>query len=256
MTLSPHLRALLQALFVTLLWSTSWVLIKFGLKDDIPALTFAGLRYTLAFLCLLLLLAHRRASLRALPRRDWGRLLVFGLLFISFTQGMQYLALDHLPAITTSLLLSFTAVLVALLGIIFLNEQPSPLQWAGIALYLCGVLVYFYPVNIPTGQVLGLVFALLCVLGNALSAIFGRSVNRTEFIPPLTVTVISMGIGALVMLGIGGATQGLPTLSLKSWAIIGWLAVVNTAFAFTVWNLTQRTLSAVESSLINNTMLI
>jgi len=32
--------------------------------------------------------------------------------------------------------------------------------------------------------------------------------------------------------------------------------VVNTAFAFTVWNHTLRTLSASESSVINNTMLV
>ena len=41
--LSPQFKAVLQALFVTFLWSTSWVFIKFGLVD-IPALTFAGLR--------------------------------------------------------------------------------------------------------------------------------------------------------------------------------------------------------------------
>ena len=41
-------------------------------------------------------------------------------------------------------------------------------------------------------------------------------------------------------------------------ALVGqwWLAVVNTALAFTLWNLTQRTLSAIETSIINNTMLI
>jgi drug/metabolite transporter (DMT)-like permease len=56
---------------------------------------------------------------------------------------------------------------------------------------------------------------------------------------------------------IGGiAVQGLPELSLQSVLIIGWLAVVNTAFAFTLWNHTQRTLPAIESSIINNTMLI
>ncbi|MDL1890548.1 DMT family transporter, partial [Nitrospirales bacterium NOB] len=64
--ISSHMRAVLQALFVTLLWSSSWVLIKQGLKD-IPALTFAGLRYTLAFLCLLPL-AARRGDLRTLRR--------------------------------------------------------------------------------------------------------------------------------------------------------------------------------------------
>jgi drug/metabolite transporter (DMT)-like permease len=36
-TLSPHVRAVLQALFVTFLWSTSFVLVKIGLQD-IPAL--------------------------------------------------------------------------------------------------------------------------------------------------------------------------------------------------------------------------
>jgi drug/metabolite transporter (DMT)-like permease len=33
------------------------------------------------------------------------------------------------------------------------------------------------------------------------------------------------------------------------------MAVVNTAFAFTLWNRTLQTLSAMESSIINNTML-
>ena len=36
----------------------------------------------------------------------------------------------------------------------------------------------------------------------------------------------------------------------------GWLAVVNTAFAFTLWNHTLRTLTAIESNVMNNTMLI
>jgi drug/metabolite transporter (DMT)-like permease len=38
--------------------------------------------------------------------------------------------------------------------------------------------------------------------------------------------------------------------------IITWLAVVNTAFAFTLWNHTLQTLDAFESSVINNTMMI
>ncbi|MEZ4516648.1 MAG: EamA family transporter [Chloroflexota bacterium] len=51
-TLSPHTRAVLQALLVTFLWSTSWVFIKLGISD-IPPITFAGLRYFLAFLVLI-----------------------------------------------------------------------------------------------------------------------------------------------------------------------------------------------------------
>jgi drug/metabolite transporter (DMT)-like permease len=54
----------------------------------------------------------------------------------------------------------------------------------------------------------------------------------------------------------GILTQGLPHLSPLNWGIVAWLAVVNTAFAFTLWNHTLRTLPAMESSIINNTMLI
>ncbi|MCC6804988.1 MAG: DMT family transporter, partial [Anaerolineae bacterium] len=54
----------------------------------------------------------------------------------------------------------------------------------------------------------------------------------------------------------GIAAQGMPTLSADNWLIIVVLALVNTAFAFTLWNHTLRTLTATESSVINNMMLI
>ena len=38
--------------------------------------------------------------------------------------------------------------------------------------------------------------------------------------------------------------------------IIAWLAVVNTALAFTLWNLSLRHLGAGESAVINNTMML
>jgi drug/metabolite transporter (DMT)-like permease len=256
-TLSPHLTAVLQALFVTFLWSTSWVLIKIGLQD-MPALPFAGLRYTLAFLCLLpfALRRDRLAVMRGLPRRLWPQLLILGLLLYSVAQGAQFLALAYLPAVTVSLLLNFTSVIVALLAAFFLAERPGVWQWLGISLFLAGVAVYFYPVELRGGELFGLGVAVVCVLANAVSAVLARGVNRSGDVDPLTVTVVSMGIGSLVLLLAGLALQGMPQLTLTHWAIIAWLALVNTAFAFTLWNLTMRLLTAVESSILNNTMLI
>jgi drug/metabolite transporter (DMT)-like permease len=49
---SQHAISVFQAVFVTVLWASSWVLIKLGLRASLPALTFAGLRYTLAFVFL------------------------------------------------------------------------------------------------------------------------------------------------------------------------------------------------------------
>jgi drug/metabolite transporter (DMT)-like permease len=45
-------KAIFLAILVTTIWSTSWILIKIGLRE-IPALPFAAMRYSLAFLILL-----------------------------------------------------------------------------------------------------------------------------------------------------------------------------------------------------------
>ena len=255
MFFSPRWRAILQALLVTFLWSTSWVLIKYAL-DEIPPLTFAGLRYTLAFVILLPGLWRHRAKVRALSIGEWGRLAVLGLVFYTMTQGGQFLTLTHLEAVTFSLLLNFTSVLVAFFGIVALREVPSRLQWGGIAIFIAGVLLYFLPASGSGERVLGFALAGFTVCANAAATVLGRSVNREKTIPPLVVTAVSMGAGAIPLLGIGLAVQGLPPLSPAGWGIIAWLAVVNTALAFTLWNRSLQRLSAVESSMINSTMLV
>ena len=252
-----HIAPVLQALFVTFLWSSSWVLIKLGL-EEIPALTFAGLRYSLAFLILapfVLGIGELRKSLIDLSTDGWLRLVALGLLFYTLTQGAQFVGLVYLPAVAVSLFLSFTPALVALMGIPLLGETPTPLQWGGMLVYLLGAMVYLLPVEIPLA-VAGLAAAVIGLVANAGSSVLGRFVNRDENLHPLVVTVVSMGVGAAALMVVGLASQGLPQLSGRSWGIVVWLAVVNTALAFTLWNHTLRRLTAVESSLINNTMLI
>ena len=252
---SPRSRAILLALFVTFLWSTSWVLIKFGL-DDIPPLTFAGLRYFLAFLALIpaYVRSNSKTPVRELSRFDWWYLIGLGLIYYTVTQGTQFLALSFLPAITLSLLLNGTAIVVAVLGICF-SFQRDGLICDSVSVDI-GALLFFYPFVIPTGQTIGYLIAAVNVLATSMASIMGRGINRQARIHPLTVTLVSMGVGSIILLGSGLFVEPLPSFNLRSWAIILWLAVVNTAFAFTLWNLTLRTLSAMESSVINNTMLI
>lgn len=261
MKLSPRLVAVLQALLVTLLWSFSWVLIKIGLAD-IPPLTFAGLRYVLAFLCLLPF-AWRRgeiARLRRVSPAGWGLLIVLGLVYYTATQGGQFVTLVYLPAATFSMLLNFTVVIVAGLGILFLHERVTRGQWMGMVVFIAGVLIYFYPQLTPAGQTaslaVGYVIAGITVFANAVSSLLGRAANRTRTLSPLAVTTASMGVGSVVLLLIGLLLEPFPVLTWQSWLIILWLAVVHTAFTFTLWNVTLQTLSASESAIINNTMLI
>ena len=255
---SSHFSAILQALFVTVLWASSWVLIKIGLRNDLPALTFAGLRYTLAWLCLapfVLFKSEHRTALRDLSKTDWLRLGVLGLVFYTLTQGSQFVGLAYLPAAMLSLLLNLTPIVVGIAGIFILRERPTVLQWAGIGLATIGVGFYFLPISLPRAQVTGLLVALTGVLANAGASVLGREINRAGKSSPLIVTFISMGIGSALLLGLGAVIQGFGSMSGRDWAIIGWLAVVNTAFAFTLWNHTLRTLSAFESSVINSLMM-
>jgi drug/metabolite transporter (DMT)-like permease len=108
----------------------------------------------------------------------------------------------------------------------------------------------------PAGEAFGIFVVLVGVIANALSSVLGRYINRSKILHPLMVTVVGMGVGSVLLLVTGALVQGFPQLKLTHWLIIGWLAVVNTAFAFTLWNQTLRTLSAVESNIINNTMLV
>jgi drug/metabolite transporter (DMT)-like permease len=225
---------------------------------EIPPLTFAGLRYTIAFFCLLpfALRKARVDELKKIEKNDLYKLAALGLVFYTFTQGTQFLGLSLLPAVTVSLILNFTPVIVAVLGIFILSENPTISQWLGAILFIIGVLVYFFPADLSQSKIIGLIVMSIGVLANASSAILGRSINRGGKFHPLTVTIISMGVGSIILLVVGITTQGFPLLSLKNILYLLWLAGINTALAFTLWNLTLRSLSAMESSIINGTMLI
>jgi drug/metabolite transporter (DMT)-like permease len=172
----------------------------------------------------------------------------------TLTQGAQFISLSLLPAATVSLLLSLTPLLVAFASARLLQESPTLSQWGGMLLASGGVVLYFFPFQLPNIAVVAVSIALLGVCANAAAAVLGRQVNRQK-VPVLVVTAISMGIGSLVLLGTGITVQGMGTLAPSQWLLIGWLAAINTALAFTLWNRTQQTLSAVEASVINGLML-
>ncbi len=145
---------------------------------------------------------------------------------------------------------------MAIIGLVVLREPVSKLQWGGLAVFLVGVMVYFSPQTSLPGSKLGLLLGGFTVLSNAIAAVMGRGINRQKKLDPIIVTGISMGFGAILMLVSGVAFQGLPPLSGKSWLILMELAVINTALAFWLWNKSLQVLTAMESSIINNTMLI
>lgn len=252
-----HAVSIFQALFVTFLWSTSFIIIKWGLFE-IPPITYAGLRYIIAFLCFIPFIFRKKyiSEIKQLKPAQWKKLILLGFIFYTFTQGSQFLGLSLLPSVTVSLMLNFTPLIVAVMGVFLLAETPTYLQWIGSALFILGIITYFFPVSLIGNEAIGLIIMAIGVLANAISAIIGRDINRNKDISPLVITFISMGVGAIILITIGFSMNGIPEISIKTWGFLIWLAIINTAFAFTLWNLTLRTLTAMESSIINGTMLI
>ncbi|MFX0123623.1 MAG: DMT family transporter [Candidatus Hodarchaeota archaeon] len=254
-----HLLAIFQAFFVTILWSSSWVIIKFGL-EEIPPLIFAGLRYLLGALILLVFIFSKdeyRKSMITQTRHWWFFIGLYGCIFIAVTQGGQFFALNLLPAITVSFALNLTPIVVIFLSIGLLKEVPSSLQIFLFLIALVGVIFYFYPINLSI-ELLGLLVLSILILANAFSSILGRSINRAETAPPIIVAGVSMAIGAIIMLVCGIIIEGIHiifSLSTRSILFIVWLGVVNTALAFTIWNKAMQKLRAMDMTIINSTML-
>jgi drug/metabolite transporter (DMT)-like permease len=251
-------RAALAALLVTMLWSSSWVIIRVGMADEnLPPLTFAGLRYAVAALVLVAVTAtmpRTRAEVRAMSGATLRRLAMLGVVFYAITQGAQFVAIEAQPVATTSLALSLTPLLVATASGPLLGEPPSSNLLLGAVLVPIGAAAYLSGGLGAT--VTGMTAAVVALGANVASSLFGRSVNRADHTSPLVTTTVSMSVGAVVLLGVGFGADGFVTLSLRGVVIIVWLAVVNTAIAFTLWNHSLRHLGAGESAVINNTMLL
>jgi drug/metabolite transporter (DMT)-like permease len=257
-TVISHRRALVFASLVTVLWSSSWVIIRFGLDDEgMRPLTFAGLRYVLAGVVLLSVAvagSRTRRILLATRRGELAALVALGIVFIGIAQGAQFVALDNQPAATTSLVIAFTPLLVVAVAGRSLGEWATPRQIAGAALVAAGATLYFSGALEAT--LVGMVAAVVALLGNTVGSVLGRGVHRSGERSPVVTTGVSMTIGAIALLGFGIAIEGPPTVTGRAALMIGWLAVVNGSLAFWMWNQSLRRLTATESAVINNTMLV
>lgn len=251
-------RALLLAVVVTFLWGSSWIMIRWAIEDHgMTPLLGAGLRYLLACGVLTTVVLTRssdRRELRALGRRDLLALAALGLLFYAVTQGAQAVAIASQPAATTSLVLAFTPLLVALVSRASLAEPPTRVQVVGAAAIGGGALLYL---SGDLGMtVVGMTAALTGLAANVTSAVLGRGVNRSMRLSPRVVTASSMAVGAVVLMLVGWVLEGPPRLDPVGWLLVAWMALVNTALGFTWWNESLQHLSATESSAINNLMLL
>jgi drug/metabolite transporter (DMT)-like permease len=249
-TVSPHLVAVLYALVVTVLWSTSFLLVKVSLPF-VPPITLAAVRYLLAFVVLLvyaLVLDRRR-----LIRIAWMTFAVIGILQYGVGQALQYTAMEELPVALVSLLYALLPAMQAVADTVWLHEPPTLIQMMGGAVTIGGVALYLpWGASVAWGGVLLVIGTLVC---STIATTLTRRVAREGSTPTLHLTLVSTGAGALSVLPVGLLSETAPRFPPAVVLALLWLAVANTAVAFSLWNHALRTLRAFEANVIGNTTL-
>jgi drug/metabolite transporter (DMT)-like permease len=237
------------ALLVLILGST--LVIAKAALGHLGPLTLAALRYCLAALILIPLALRDNMRFWTWPPRLWLQLLAIGLAFYALGNGALFLSLKYLPAATTSLLLGLVPVVVLLGGIIWLREAPMRWQWVGMAIALIGTFVFFAH-SLSAGEPLGLAIGVIGMLGSASLSLLGRPLARDRRLGVVALTAAPLLIGGLLLLPIALVTEGAPRLDLSGMAVVFWLAVVNTAFAYILYNHVLRKLAAFEVSALTS----
>jgi drug/metabolite transporter (DMT)-like permease len=247
-----RLVALLQAFFVTFLWSSSYVLVKIGLKE-IPPLSLVSLRYIVASV-ILIIAAVLKGNTRLLTgTRHLTRIAILGVSGYTLAQGLQCVGLFYLPAVSVTFLLNFTPVIVLVFGALVLKEYPRPHQFLGMALVMVGAYLYFGS-SLSGFNATGALITLASGVGWATYLVMSRLTFLSEEVNPLELTSATMTVGTLILALYTFTTEGVPEVSPTGWAIILWLGAVNTALAFFLWNRARARILSSLGFLLLSTM--
>jgi drug/metabolite transporter (DMT)-like permease len=243
-------QAIIEAFLVTLIWSSTFVIVKIGL-DSLGPLTIAGLRYFLGFLILLPFLLIRKPTPRKISRSLWLRLALIGISSYTLGNGALFWGLKYIPATTGSLLMGLIPLLVLGGAALFLKEIPSGYQVVGVLLSLLGSGLFFSG-GFQPGETRGLAIMAVGLVGFTAFSLLGRGIARERSLDTLTLTALPLLIGGLTTLLAAVLIEGIPRFTGQSLFLVLWLALVNTALGYWLYNHALRTLTALEINMIMN----
>ncbi len=207
-------------LFV-LLWSSSFVAAKTGLRHLSPLL-FVAIRLAACAVVLVALMLLLRRSWRPLGGRRWLHCAIAGALLNGVGLMGPHVGLLMAPAAQIALVQSLTPLLTAALGVVLLHEWLRGGQWLGLALGLAGVgLVVGQAALQSAGRFDGLVFAFVGVVGLVAGTLyFGRFCRGVPLLPGATAQFVSAAVVAALgtwLLEVPRATWTGATIAAVAW---------------------------------------
>ena len=180
-----------------LLWSSSFVTAKAGLRHLSPLL-FVAIRLDLCALVLVTLMLLLRRSWQPLAGGRWFHCAVAGALLNAVGLMAPHEALVTTPAAQIALVQSLTPLLTAICGVVLLRERLRWAQWVGLVLGMAGVgLVVGEAAFSSAAQLQGLVLAFVGVLGLVAGTLyFGRFCRGVPLLAGATAQFVSAAVVA------------------------------------------------------------
>ena len=236
-----------------LIWSTTWAVIRIGLRG-VPPITGVALRFAIAGAVLLALAPVFGVKLGRTPveRRLW---IANTLLTFAVPYGILYWAEQWVPSGLASVLFATFPLLVVLLAHLFLvDERLTLLGSGGVLLGFLGVAVIFSEdfralggTQVARAAAVLLIAPVCAALGSVAVKRWGQGVH------PLSISAVPMAITALLMGALALLVEADRPITLDTPSVLSllYLAIVGSALPFTLyfWLLKHQTATAM--SLIN-----
>jgi drug/metabolite transporter (DMT)-like permease len=255
----PAIQPYLPLMFVTtIIWGAAFPISKSGL-GDVPAATFAFVRFVIAAAILVPMVFILRKGFH-IERRDWPKVVLAGILGFVVIQLGQNWGLSKSPASDIAILTTTEPVSIALLAAYFLKEKPAPLFWGGLALSLAGVLTVigvnpatlFMPSAGPSegdNRLLGDLLFLGGTLGFAGYNILNRGLSKRIDGLEFTGGAVAVGVLGLLPFALIEVFAGTAPINFtgRAWGGILFTALLVTVFGFLAlsWSLKRVTAARV-----------
>src|SRR5438270_9792263 len=234
------------------IWGSTWLFIKIGL-NDLPPLTFAGIRFVLASLILSSLVMMRRVRWPR-TRDEWSLIAISGVLQFTFNYGLVFWGEQHISSGLAAVLQSTFPLFGLVIAHFYLpHERITTVKVTGVLLGIVGVAIIFSDQLSIAGSL-----ALLGSVALVLSAVFGSYSNvlvkaRGTQIDPQVLAAGQMVCGLVPLLVLGVLTEGNPfKFHWTTMAVISllYLVVVGSAVAFALYYWLVRHMDVTTTMLI------
>ena len=231
------MKARLVWLILCVIWGSTWLFIKLGL-ENLPPITFAGIRFVIACAIIFLLIRVRGISLPD-NRRDWGLLALTGVLSFSLNYGLVFWGEQYISSGLAAVLQATLSAFGLVIAHIYLPSER--ITWSkvfGVVLGFAGVAVVFSnQLAIAGGKALaGCVALVLSAFFAAYSNVLVKAHGRR--MEPAILAGGQMFFGLIPLLLIGIPLEGNPfRFHWTPMAVLAllYLAVVGSVIAFLLY---------------------